>query len=87
MIPSDSMEKKTVDLIIGKKVHDTGQEKRREVQGSPVPVDAYGGGEVAGRAGMAYITCPYDQAINYVWVDDYRLIWYRCWHCHGLFSA
>jgi len=86
------MEKKTVDLIQGKKVEEkevhSDQGKHREVQGSPVPLAAGGAGDVAGRGGhMAYVACPWDGAINYVYVDDYTYIWYRCWRCRGLFSV
>lgn len=81
------MEKKTVDLIVGKKVEDAevkgDQGKHREVHGSPVPMESGGGGEVGGRSGHAYVLCPHCGAVNYVWVDDYTYIWYRCWRNHS----
>lgn len=83
------MEKQTVDVIIGKKVEegeakgDAG--KHREVGGLAVPKP--GGAEVGGRSGMVYVRCPWDYAINYVFEDDYTFLWYRCWHCGGLFKV
>jgi ribosomal protein S27E len=80
------MERKQIDVIVGKKADagtQAGGEKRKEVKGSPTPPEATG--EVAGRSGYEYVTCPHCGAINYVWDDDYRYILYSCWHCGGGF--
>ena len=83
------MDRKQIDLIIGKKVEKSeadADKNHRIVEGHPTPQEK--GGEVGGRGGqMMYVQCPWDYAINYVYVDEDVYLWYRCWHCGNPFKV
>jgi hypothetical protein len=74
------MERKTVDLIVGKAVDEAEAQKAGQSkvgEGHPVPTK---GGEVGGRSGPEYVICPRCSAINYVYVDDDVYLYYWCWY-------
>lgn len=81
------MEKQNVEMIIGKKVEKSeadADKSKKIVKGMDAPPTA---AEVQGRSGFEYVRDPWCGAVNFVYVDDYKYIWYRCWRCDGLFRV
>jgi len=74
------MERKTIDVIIGKPVDAKEVEKADKSQvgeGHSVPPK---GGEVGGRLDWRYVECPYCRAINLIWVEPGEFRYYWCWN-------
>lgn len=72
--------RKTIDLTVGEKVTKTDVEAAPEKIGDGQPTPS-SDPEVVGRCFKAqYVQCPICNAINYVYVDDEKWLWYRCWN-------
>lgn len=77
------VEKKTIEVIVGKRAEGSLDPARR-VKGLSSPADQ---GEVGGRWHWEYIVCPWDGAINHLYVSDVSYYWYECWRCGNNFTA
>ena len=76
------MEKKSIEVIVGKRSEPT--ETKPKVKGMSAPgVPA----EAGGRAHWAYIVCPWCGAINHIIVSDVAYYNYECWNCGNTFTA
>jgi len=76
------MEKKSIEVIIGKRSDGTSTKPTLKGLGAPgVPAEA------GGRAHWSNIICPWCGAINHVFVSDYDYYTYQCWNCGNLFNA
>ena len=72
------MEKKTIEVIVGKKVEG-------EVDESKILPNTKPEGEVQGHWHQEYLQCPYNGEIFLYNISDSRYYYYRCQGCGQLF--
>ena len=79
------MEKKTIEVIVGKPVTGTVDPAKL---GTAVSAPPKAGSEVGGRD-VVYeaVVCPSDGAICWIWVDTERWNYYTCWRDGYVFRA
>jgi len=75
------MERKTIDVIIGKAVDKKEAEKTDKSKVGEGYMAPPKGGDVGGRGGQAmWVEDPICGAMNYVYVDDDVYLYYMCWN-------
>jgi len=72
-------EKKTIEVIVGKKEGTATKEGKAE---KDAPKQ-----EVSGRWHSAVVVCPYCGAFNRINESDVYNYWYTCWSCGNSFYA
>ncbi|MHC5011568.1 MAG: hypothetical protein ACYTG6_11565 [Planctomycetota bacterium] len=58
-------------------------DRNKMAVGTPRPPS----GDVEAQSGFDYIICPWDEAVNYVYVDHHHYNGYTCWSCGMAFRA